>query len=200
MGNQNRWCCTHSYTADSTGYTCFPSTPSPPQGTTGKLPRWNRQGTKSAQWRRQSCPARGILHVCTKNHMCKFCRVKWESLATNMVTLILHWSFSSPPSGNYSPPAPPSTISGLYSLSASQTAPLSILQTACTGARESCVRWNTRGSSDITRWLWFGVFGWFGGGFCGMVSVWGLVLDFLKFFCIFCKFCCRLAALKEVWC
>lgn len=125
-----------------------------------KTSQVKQAGNRVSTMKEAELPAHGILH------MHKFCRLKWENVATNKVTLILHWNFSSLPSGNYTPtppPHPPSTNSGLYSLSASQTVPLSILEPTCTGARESCIRWNTGGISDI-RWLGVGFFGWFGGG------------------------------------
>lgn len=101
--------------------------------------------------------------------MHKFCRLKWESLATNKVTLILHWSFCSLPSENYKPIFP-SIISSLYSLSASPTAPLTVLETTCTGARESCIRRHQEQYKVIWLWVFFvglvGVFvGWFLFGF-----------------------------------
>lgn len=191
MSNQNRWCC-----STSPQQWCILLCSAPTLLTLLGAPAFqapqallkalleNFPGERTREQSQHNEGSRAVQHMA-------FCTCAGRTTCTSFVDSSekawpqtrwpWSWSFSSLPSGTYNSPSP-STISGLYSLSASQTAPLLILQTTCTGARESCIRWSTM---TLQGGWGLGFFGWFGGGFCGMVFVWGFKKKFLYFLQVF---------------
>lgn len=202
MSNQNRWCC-----STSPQQWCILPCSAPTLLTLLGAPAFqapqallkalleNFPGERTREQSQHNEGSRAVQHMA-------FCTCAGRTTCTSFVDSSekawpqtrwpWSWSFSSLPSGTYNSPSP-STISGLYSLSASQTAPLLILQTTCTGARESCIRWSTMTLQG----------GWGLGFLVGLVGVfvgWFLFGVSKRNFYIFCKFFYGVTALKEVWC